>query len=140
MYDGFFADNRVPDLERNPRTTYVIADTALQSMLNRWYNSDYQKNFDVVPLAQVHNHLIFIAAQYGLVLLAQPVYFSISNPNRDLFYDGKTMAGIGRRFLFDVINPSKRIRLGTDIHGTLKDDGQMPSLQPFHLRGGIQKG
>jgi len=132
MYDGFFADNRVPELERNPKSTYVIIDTALQSMLNRWYNSDYQKNFDVVPLAGVHNHLIFIAAQYGLAYYSRSRFTSLFQLEPDVFYDG-TMAGIGRRFLFDIINPSKRVRLEMSYTETLKDDGKCILYKPSIL-------
>ena len=131
--DGFLADNRVPYFERNPRDIYLIADTALQSMMNRWYNSDYQRNFDIVPLNRIRNHLIFIAARYGLAYYTRSQFTSLFQLEPDLFYDGKTMAGIGRRLLFDIVNPSKRIRLEMTYTETLKDDGKCRLYSPSIL-------
>ncbi len=139
MYDGFFADNRVPELVRHPRDTFVIADTALQSVLNRWYNSDFTKNFDVVPLGNVHNHLIFIASQYGLAYYSRSRFTSLFQLEPDLFYKGKTMAGIGRRFLLDIINPSRKIRIEMTYTETLKDDGKCILYAPWILGESMKK-
>ena len=129
-FDGFFADTEIPQLLRNPRGVLLIADTAAQSVVNRWYNSDFTHNFEVLPLRDVHNHLIFVAAQYGLAYYSHSKTSSLFQLESDLFYRGRTMAGLGRRLLLEVVNPSKKIRLEINYTATLKDDGEARLYKP----------
>ena len=129
-FNGFFADTEFPHLLRNPRGALLIADTAAQSVVNRWHNADYTSNFEVLPLSSVHNHLIFIAARYGLAYYSHSKSSSMFQLESDLFYPGRTMAGLGRRLLFEVVNPAKKIRLEIDYTATLKDDGEARLYNP----------
>jgi hypothetical protein len=135
-FDGFFADSSVPDLERYSKSTYVLADTALQSVLNRWYNNDRTRNFQVIPLNRVHDHLIFIGSTYGLGYYARSKFTALFQLEPDVFYGGHTMAGIGRRLLLNIINPGKKIRLELWYTTTLKDDGECRLYNPVVLGAG----
>jgi hypothetical protein len=123
-FNGFFADVDVPIFERTPRNVLVLEDTAAQSVLNRWYGDDAGHNINVVPLGRVRNHLIFVAARYGLAYYSHSKSSALFQLEPDLFYHGKTMAGMGRRLLFTLINPNKKVRFEINYTATLKDDGE----------------
>src|SRR5205085_10966988 len=109
-FAGFFADIDVALFERAPRGVLVLEDTAAQSVLNRWYGEDASHNINVLPLERVRNHLIFVAARYGLAYYSHSKTSALFQLEPDLFYRGKTMAGMGRRLLFTLINPDKKVR------------------------------
>ena len=138
-FNGFFADTDVPRLERNPRNVFLLEDTAAQSVVNRWYQMDTSKNFRIIPLSSVRNHLIFVAARYGLAYYSHSKTSSLFQLEPDLFYPGRTMAGMGRRFLFAVVNSSKKIRLEVDYTATLKDDGESILHSPFVTGATLEK-
>ncbi len=130
-FNGFFADTDVAEFERNPRNVLMVEDTAAQSVLNRRYNSETKRNFQVRPLAGVRNHLIFVAARYGLAYYSHSRDSALFQVEPDLFFQGSTMAGMGRRFLFAIVNSSKKVRLEISWTTTLKDDGQCILYDPF---------
>ena len=129
-FDGFFADTEFPRLLHNPQGVLLLADTAAQSVVNRWYNANYADNFEVLPLSGVRNRLTFTAAQYGLAYYSHSKNSSLFQLETDLFYPARTMAGLGRRLLFEIINPSKKVRLEINYTATLKDDGEARLYNP----------
>jgi hypothetical protein len=97
-----------------------------QSLFNRWHTRQEQEtDFDLVPLASVHNHLIFIHSRKG------PYYYYATDPKKiaftqlekDPLFGLGTMAALGRHFLFEVINPTPKVRLVMELSTTLKNDG-----------------
>ncbi len=138
-YNGFFANTQVPALEQHPRNVMLVTDSAAQSVLNRRYNSDTKNNFEVVPLGSVRNHLIFVAARYGLAYYSHSKTSSLFQLEPDLFYENRTMAGMGRRFLFNIIHPAKKIRLEVTYTTTLKDDGECILYNPWITGATLQR-
>jgi hypothetical protein len=132
-FNAFFANVDVPRLERHPRSVLVLEDTAAQSVLNRWYSEDASHNINVLPLNRVRNHLIFVAARYGLAYYSHSKSSALFQLEPDLFYRGKTMAGMGRRLLFTLINPDKKVRFEISYTATLKDDGECVLRDPSIL-------
>jgi hypothetical protein len=120
----FFANSSIPRLFRHPENVLFLEDTAAQSVVNRWNTSDVQKNFEVVRLDRLRNHLIFVSSRYGLDYNARGKYVALYQLEPDLFYHGTTMAGMGRRILFEIINPTSKFRLEMNYSVTLKDDGE----------------
>ena len=130
-FNGFFADADVPEFERNPQNVLLLEDTGAQSVLNRWHHADSRRNLEIVPLGSVRDHLIFVAARYGLAYYSHSRTSSLFQLEPDLFYQGRTMAGMGRRFLFAVVNGDKKVRLELNYTVTLKDDGECVLHDPF---------
>ena len=120
----FFANASIPRLFRRPEDVVFLEDTAAQSVVNRWNTSNMQKNFEAVRLDHLRNHLIFVSSRYGLDYNARGKYVALYQLEPDLFYHGETMAGMGRRVLFEVINPSPKVRLELNYSVTLRDDDE----------------
>ncbi len=135
--NAFFSNSSVPGLERRRKGVIFLEDTAAQSVVNRWYTSDVQRNFDVVPIDRVKNHLIFVSSRYGLDYYSRGRAVALYQLEPDLFYNKKTMAGMGRRILFEIINPSPKIHLEINYTATLKDDGKCVLYDPSVLGLGM---
>lgn len=131
--NSFFSNSSVPELERRRKGVVFLEDTAAQSIVNRWYTSDVQKNFDIVPIDRVKNHLIFVSSRYGLDYYSRSSRVALFQLEPDLFYRKKTMAGMGRRIVFEIINPSPKVRLEISYTATLKDDGRSALYDPSIL-------
>lgn len=126
----FFSNSSVPALERRKKGVIFLEDTAAQSVVNRWYTSEVQRNFDVVPIERVKNHLIFVSSYYGLDYYSRGRTVALYQLEPDLFYEKKTMAGMGRRILFEIVNPSPKLHMEITYTATLKDDGECKLYDP----------
>jgi hypothetical protein len=82
-------------------------------------------NFNVVPYADAHNHLISISSN-----LSQPFYSA--DPARigayqlerePSFFRDKTMAGLGRYLMFQVVRPTEGVRLVVNFTASYNVDG-----------------
>lgn len=103
----------------------LIATTPEQSLLNRWDSTQIGGvDFESIPWVRAVNRLVFISSARG-----QPYYsadrrrVSLYQLEADLFFPSRTMAGLGRYFLFQIINPTPQVRLVLDMTATLKGDG-----------------
>lgn len=134
--NAFFSNSSVPGLERRKGVIF-LEDTAAQSVVNRWYTSDVQRNFNVVPIGSVRNHLIFVSSRYGLDYYSRGRAVALYQLEPDLFYNQQTMAGMGRRILFEIINPSPNLHLEINYTATLKDDGECILYDPSVLGEGL---
>lgn len=120
---------RSTDESRPPDSpdTLLVAGTGQISLLNRRQFGDGVGNFVMRPLSQVRNHLIFTDSEMSEPYYkpGDPTYISLYQLERDpAFYVTQTMAGIGRYFLFEVVNPDDEVRLSLDITLSFKGDGQ----------------
>lgn len=98
-----------------------------QTIFNRrQFNPSESRSFFAQPCSNFRNHLIFIRSKLGEMyyLPNKPQWVSIYQLERDLLFQGKTMSGIGRNLLFQVINPSSTARLELAVSATLKGDGK----------------
>lgn len=104
---------------------FMLMDSPLRNIFNRYSLATYaNQNYIVKPITEVNNHLIFINSNLGqYYYLGQNDYISLNNLEKDYFYPENTMAGIGRYFLFQVINPSKKFRLVLNMTDGLNNDG-----------------
>jgi hypothetical protein len=87
-------------------------------------------NFLASPLKQVRNHLMFVESDLGRSYFAAQTDISMFQLEPDpTFYYGTTMAGVGRRFVFQVVNPSPTVRLVMELSTSLNAD-ENNSLPP----------
>jgi len=136
--NAFFSNSSIPALERRRTGVIFLEDTAAQSVVNRWYTSDVDRNFNIVPIDRVKNHLIFVSSRYGLDYYSRGRSVALYQLEPDLFYNKKTMAGMGRRILFEIVNPTPKIHLEINYTATLKDDGQCVLYDPSILGAGMR--
>lgn len=102
-----------------------IRTTGRHTIFNRRQSKgDGYRNFVAQPCDDLHNHLIFahspIGQQYYSAEVGWIAFYQLEN---DLLLPGETMSGVGRRMLFQVVNPSNSPRLAVNLTATLKADG-----------------
>ncbi|MBI1915720.1 MAG: hypothetical protein HYS12_13455 [Planctomycetes bacterium] len=98
-----------------------------QSLFNRWHTRQEQgTGFDLVPLASVRNHLVFVHSKKGSYYYHadEPSKISFTQLEKDPLFGLGTMSALGRHFLFEVLNPTPRVRLVIELSTTLKNDGE----------------
>ena len=102
----------------------VVTATAAQSIVNRTTTGSTGGTFRVLPCRDFTNHLAFVSSSLG-----RNYYFGGADPvamfgvEPDYFYPDRTLAGVGRYLLFEVMHPTATSRLVMDFTGTLKGDG-----------------
>jgi hypothetical protein len=139
------------NLFRAPRlpgsdNTWFIALTGKQSIFNRRkYGERSESSFAAFPLRDASNYLAFVNSELGnpySLLRNESTSFYQLEP--DHFFNGSTMSGVGRVFLFQVINPTRAPRMALEITASFKADGenQLPPASvvgnerlPFPLLG-----
>ena len=108
--------------------TLLIAATSRQSLFNRWKLQELETNLVALPLNQVHDHLVFIPSKlgnyYGHMEFGSFSKASLYTLESDFFVPQKTIAGIGKHLLFEVLNPSEQGRLVLNMTASLKSDGE----------------
>jgi hypothetical protein len=128
VVNAFVADVLGQPPQADPARSTLIEMSGKQTVLNRWSEADSnapQGDFIARPWDQVANHLLFISS-----LLGQPYYtadrrhVALYQLEPDLFYPGQSMSGLGRHFLFQVVNPSPTVRLVVDMTASLTSDGE----------------
>lgn len=129
---GPFAESQdVPDAIGPAPETLLLVTGPKQSILNRWSarrrigpGAD-EKNILVRPFDRVRDHLVFIESELGRSYFMSHLGVSMYQLEPDpIFYRGKTMAGIGRRFLFQVIQPTPGVRLVMELSSSLNADSE----------------
>ncbi|HKB39535.1 MAG TPA: hypothetical protein VKD72_24070, partial [Gemmataceae bacterium] len=98
-----------------------------QSLFNRWHTRQEEATgFDLVPLSSVRNHLVFVHSQKGAYYYHADESWKISftQLESDPLFGMGSMAGLGRHFLFEVLNPTPKVRLVVELSSTLKNDGE----------------
>jgi hypothetical protein len=111
----------------------LVSTTGHQSIFNTWrFEPTNNSDFETSPCNVVSNHLIFVHSALGLHYYQivgsrhfeeSPANISIYQLEPDPMLAGRTMSGIGRYLLFEVMNPSQALRLMVDVTATLKADG-----------------
>lgn len=108
----------------------MILETSLRSVFNRSkQGTPIHQNYIASPIEQIQNHLVFINSSLG-----QYYYFgenpniSLYNLEKDFYFPTESMAGLGRYLLFNIINPTQKMRLVINFTTTLNHDGnnQLP--------------
>ena len=102
----------------------LIAATSQQGLFNRWKLRDLKKNVVAIPFRQVSNHLVFTPSKLGKTYYGYIDGVSFFQLESDFFIPQKTIVGIGRHFLFEVLNPSEQGRLVLEMTASLKSDGE----------------
>jgi hypothetical protein len=114
----FISDNLIP------QHGDLIKNTPQQSLFNRRKMRQVRNSNTIAePLKATRNHLVFIHSELGNhYYLGNFKHISFFQLEKDLFFSGKTFSGIGRHFLFQIVNPSRLVRLELDMTATLKGD------------------
>lgn len=110
----------------------LIINTALQTPFNRRLYGESLKNFHHLPWEEVRNHLVFVDSEFGRLYYSHDRdRIALYQLEPDYFYPGKTMAGIGRNFVFQAIHPSAKVRMQIWMTASLKHDGNnlLPQAQ-----------
>jgi hypothetical protein len=140
LSNGFVADviGQPPQVEAS--RSVLIESSGKQTLLNRWANQTAPNvDFEAHPWSQVSNHIIFISS-----LLGQPYYtpfrqhVALYQLEPDIFQPGHSMSGLGRYFLFQVVNPTPTVRFVLDLTTTLAADG-VNRLPPAVVIGADRK-
>jgi hypothetical protein len=105
---------------------YMIGSMPNQTLLNRFDHRDVRtQNFSLQDCASVRDHLIFTDSALGhdfYTYTATSDLISLNQLEPDVLYPGATFAGIGRRLLFQVLNPSESPRLVLEVTNTFASD------------------
>lgn len=128
--------------DNGPKTDYFLHDDAAGGKLarnhcslalpsgsqvpfNRRLFPEGSPNLLVRPCREYSNVLVFTASELG-----QGFYLPKSRPSvsvyqlePDYFYPGRTFSGLGRYALFQVVNPTNRVRLVIDVTDALQGNG-----------------
>lgn len=138
-----FRRNTLGQYAGNDTACKFIETTGLQSVFNRsQYDPTDTNNFVIRPCASVRDHLIFVHSKLGQHYYQvdqryfgeQQVSIGIFPIEPDPILLGRTMAGVGRNLLFEVVNPTPGARLMVDMSATLKGNGD-DSLPPVAVIG-----
>ena len=109
-----------------PPCDTVLMTTDAQSVLNRTVAEDHpERTMIAVPCTAIRDHLVFVASRLGRhYYLPQGHPVAIFGMEPDFFFPGRTLSGVGRHLLFEVINPSPSVRFVIDLTSSLKSDGK----------------
>ena len=127
---GPFADpNFVPGAVAPTDETLLLVAGPKQSILNRWgarrrmgHEAD-DRNFLVRPFHRVRDHLVFVESDLGRSYFMSHFDVSMYQLEPDpIFYRRQTMAGVGRRFMFQVLQPTEGVRLVVELSSSLNAD------------------
>lgn len=109
----------------------LIAAGPKQSILNRWpaqvrFGPGAETaNFVTKPVSRARDHLIFIESELGKSYFLGTHDVSMYQIEPDpTFYRTETMAGIGRRFMFQVLNPTPGARMVMELSWSFAADAQ----------------
>jgi hypothetical protein len=102
--------------------------TGRQAIFNRRrLGVDGPGSFVLAPCADVRDRLIFVHSERGqhYVHAHDRRRISVFQLERDpLFYRGQTMSALGRHLLFEVVNPSPRVRVSMHLTRSFAGDGE----------------
>ena len=105
----------VPPLNR--RAAVVLVTTGRHTVLNRSHVRDYTRDIIPMPLSSISNHLILLNTIAGNVLnFRDAELFTLDD---DFFYPGHSFAAAGRYLLFNVLRPSRPLRVVLDMTASI---------------------
>lgn len=113
--------------QKNKNVTYIFT-TKKMDILNRSYQTKSDSILNALTYKKAQNHLIFINSHFGqyYYCATHNKHISLYQLENDLYYSGKTMAGIGRYLLFQIVNQSPKARLVLNISDTLLKNKKLP--------------
>lgn len=112
---------------RDVAPSAVSSSPESSSAKTRWHDQQTAGNFVIRPLAEVKNHLLFVDSDRSEPYYkpGDPKSIAIYQLERDpAFYITDTMAGVGRYFLLEVLNPEDQVRVVLDVSLSFKGDRQ----------------
>ncbi len=114
----------------------LLMETPLRTIFNRTQMAGMDnKNFVLVPLRSVSNHLIFVNSTLGQnYYFGESGHISLYGLEKDYFYPQTSVSSIGRYLLFQILNPSTNYRLVLDFTKTLNHNGKH-ELPPAKIIG-----
>ena len=115
-----------PPQPPDPASLFVAAG-ASQSVYNRWHRrrgGGPDGNFHALPLRSVRDHLVFVESERGKSYYMNPRNISLYQLEPDPMYPDKSMAAGGQHFLFQVVNPSPKLRMVVELTSSLAVDGE----------------
>lgn len=120
-----------------PGTRFDLLTTSRgYSIFNRVRGVPADRGIEAVERERISNHLVFLSSTYSesYYLPKDRKRVGFWGNESDWFYPGQPMAGVGRRLLFRVVNPTPHPRLLVEMTNTLAADGRN-LLPPATLAG-----
>jgi hypothetical protein len=103
----------------------VVVPTGSQGAINRRVLPEGAPDLVMRRCGRMRDLLVFTSSDLGqgFYLSTRRQAVSFYQLERDSFYPGRTMAGLGRYVLFRVLGPARRVRLAVDVTRSLRHDG-----------------
>jgi hypothetical protein len=126
----FFVNAAAVHALTNPGgSVVVVGTTAKQNIFNRRHNTvGDEANFYGTDVRAARNHLIYVASEMGMPYFAgggKAKYSLFQLENEPEFFKGRTMAGVGRHLLFQVLGPSPGgVRVVIEFTSSYRADGE----------------
>jgi hypothetical protein len=131
--------NPTPDLgTRAPDRTLVAAGGGGLSVLNRSQFPETGPQVICAALSELHNFAVFCdatGAQQHYLGQAHPETVALYQLERDPMFPARTMAGVGRAMVLEVLNPSRRVRVLIDHTTAFKSDPGARTVAPLEVVG-----
>jgi hypothetical protein len=127
----FMIDNRVVQDDPKSSRDVLVAGPPIADM-NVEGEFPLRDPVAVVPLKELHNHLVFVRSSYGGIYLDDAAkYIGLYQPEADYFQGSEkgdtTMTAMGRYLVFNVLQPSPSLHLVIDVSNTLRtNNAELP--------------
>ncbi len=121
-----------------PRRVLVAAGVGGLSVLNRQQFPESGSPVVCAPLSDVRNFAVLCdatGARQNYLGLSEPEHIALFRLEADLSFRGRTMAGVGRAMVLDVLNPSPRVRVVVSHTGSFRSDPAARVVAPVQVVG-----
>jgi hypothetical protein len=121
--DAFLLDELGQNAGSPAHPLLIVGQTGRQQPFNRLHDPEADGgNFRCGPPDAFRDHLIFISSELGDAAFFGRPKVAIYQLETDLYFPDRTMAGAGRYILFQVVNPSKQVRVEVSMTDSLASD------------------
>ena len=106
---------------------YLVRSLGAQSILNRRHEPESgNRILSLSDCRSVSDHLIFTDSELGhsYYLNPTPEITALNQIEPDVLFTGRTFMGLGRRLIFQVVNPTVGSRLAVEVTASIKGDGE----------------
>src|SRR5262249_46967879 len=110
-----FSIKRIGALAEPPPNTYLSRSPQSQAIFNDRTAPSAGTQFQVVPLREIRNHLVFVPCELGMPYSAAwSDHIAFYHVEPDPLVAGHMIAGLGRYILFEVLQPTPSVRVCLD--------------------------
>ena len=122
-----------------PGRTLVVAGGGGLSLLNRYRFPELTgPGLVCAPLSEFQNFAVFCdasGARQHFVGMSAPEEIALYQLEQDPVFRDRTVGGVGRAMLLDVLNPAPRVRVLVNCTGSFRRDAAQRQVPPVHVTG-----